>query len=311
MEIVVTSPMDLSTEQKKRLENCGEVTYHNSEPETVEEWLERCHGFKLVCAGKSGMTWPLSKKDTSRLGIYHLRQGTLVSHPFVNVAMISKEELRAAGVRLSYAPGSNRQAVSEWAMAMLLELFRNFSQAVNLDNDKVKLVRTKSLSGKSIAILGMGAVGQEVARLAEAFGMLVRPFHRRDNLYDTVHNVDVVVNCLSSLEENKGMLDQHYFAAMSKGSFFVTMTNPAIWDIDALLDALDSGHLAGAAIDIGNKGPGDVTASTYQKVAGHSRVLATPQIAHFSDLSASISFDMMIENIEAASREETPPYLWA
>lgn len=307
--IVVTGPMDLNGGQRTWLESCGEVTYYENEAATVEEWLDRCEGFPYVCSGKTGLTWPNGIEGA--FGIYSLAAGTVVSHPFVNVAMISPALLQEAEVQLGYAPGSNRRAVVEWVIWMALDLFRGFSHAVNLQDPTKQLVRTRSLIGKTISILGVqGAVGSELASVAEAMGMVVQGAQRGMNLYDAVAQADVVVNCLSSLPENRNILNEAFFRAMSPGSYFITMTNPVIWSIEGLLKVLDEGHLAGAAIDVGNKGPGDVSAETYQKVVGHPQVLATPQVAHYSDHSASVSYDMMIENIEAAITGGEVRYRW-
>ncbi len=308
--IVITEPLDLSPAQLARLRALAEVVEFGAPPATVHEWLTRCAGFSHVCSGKCGLTW--KHPEGGRLGIFYLPAGTVVSHPFVNVAMISKDQLRAAQVTLGYAPGANRDAVAEWVMSMLLELFRGFAAAVNLDDPSRKLGRTRSLVEKRIVILGAnGAVGSAVAARATAFRMEVVPFIRGMDLLASLAGAHAVVNCLSSLPENNNRLADEFFAAMAAGSFFVSMTNPSIWNIDALVAAVKSGHLGGAAIDVGNKGPGDVTAESYRALLSVERILATPQIAHFADVSARSANDMMVANIEASVAGRPMPHVWA
>ena len=94
-------------------------------------------------------------------------------------------------------------------------------------------------------------------------------------------------------------------------SFFASMTTPFIWSTPDLIMMLDNGYLAGAAIDIGDKSPGDITALRYQDVVGHSKIWATPQIAHWTHHTAQVGYDMMLEALTAAidgTREL--PYEW-
>ncbi|QQG49673.1 MAG: hypothetical protein HZB70_02645 [Candidatus Berkelbacteria bacterium] len=321
--IVVTSPLDLSEEQKNRLGRQLVVSYHDSEPATAAEWLERCKGFEFVCSGKSGMTWPV-KDDGPKddYALYHLEAGSCVSFPFVNVNLFPKDRVREAGINLGYAPGCNAGSVAEWVMLAILGIYR-----LPHDEDGDILQRKRSLIGKKLTVLGgNGHVGKEVIKRAQPFDMEVTNFcrHKEDassapscqsDLTLAVADADVVVNCLSSNPENQGMLNAEFFQSMRSGSVFVTMTSPAstggVWVIPDLLAALDSNHLYVAAIDIGNRAPGDETAPTYLEVKDHPAILATPQIAHFTDVSAERSFDMMIDNIEAAIKGELMPYSWA
>jgi phosphoglycerate dehydrogenase-like enzyme len=129
-------------------------------------------------------------------------------------------------------------------------------------------------------------------------------------MYDVVRGADLVVNCLSSKVENNEVLDKEFFAStMERGSVFVSMTNPAIYSIGGLLEALSSGRVRGAAIDVGNTFPGDTRHASYEKFTNfldvHTRfedvLLVTPQVAHFSDASQRSSFDVAIENVRLAA----------
>ena len=154
--------------------------------------------------------------------------------------------------------------------------------------------------------------------------MNVRYLERNDgvSIRDLVHDADLVVNCLSSSSSNANILNTDFFNIhMSRGSIFISMTNPIIYDIDGLLYALSAERIYGAAIDIGNTYPGDVHQISYAKFMnflnanpGYENVLlVTPQVAHFADASQSTSFDMAIENIRYAVEDKLvciPDRVW-
>ena len=86
---------------------------------------------------------------------------------------------------------------------------------------------------------------------------------------------------------------------MKQYSYFVTVTRSEIVDEDALIDALDNGHLAGAASDCGGILVGDTDDPLYQKMLNHPKVLVTPHIAYNSEKSRKTGADIMIDNVEA------------
>lgn len=200
--------------------------------------------------------------------------------------------------------------------------------SINKRDNEPRLVRSRTLKGKSVAILGRGAVGGRVGEVLGAMGMDVRYLRRRGggggddgdggmgdgdactSICDIVQGVDLVVNCLSSKSENMNLLNDEFFKShMSKGSIFVSMTNPSIYSIDGLLSALYSGRIRGAAIDIGNTYPGDVHQVNYGRFVDfldrhptfEDVLIVTPQVAHFSDTSQKSSYDMAIENVRYAA----------
>lgn len=326
-EILMTNKMDLTPAQEAALNALGMLTRYDTPPKDGQDWLKRCTNYQFVCSGKEGLLRPLyPHSDPEDYSIYYLAGDTVVCMPFADVKRINAERLREGGIRLCYAPGSNAEAVGVWVMAAITEHFRRFSQAVNLTDPTVRLARTGDLFDASITVLGgLGEVGRVVIRLALAYGMNVtcfcrqvpKPNHRVDgvqyqtDLAPSVANADVVVNCLSSWPENKELLSLLFFRSMKQGAFFVSMTNPFIWCIPDLITVLDTGHLAGAAIDIGDKSPGDISALRYQDVVAHPTIWATPQVAHWTFHTAEVGYDMMLEALTAAvDGTRDLPYEW-
>jgi glycerate dehydrogenase len=288
-KIVVTQKLDLSPDQIKRLKSFGQLIIYNDFPES-DEWIKRCSEGDIICSGKFGITASLNEiKDK------------FFSVPFVNIGWIDKNRIKKNKVTVSYAPGCNKDAVSEWAIAMMLNLSREFPKVINSKNISKEnaLAVTKSITKKNITILGKGNIGSTVAKICASFGMNITFFKRGDNLIESVKDADYIVNTLSINDSTKGILDRNFFKSIKKGSYFISIAVQDTYDSDAMIEALDNGTLAGAADDCGGSPLGEVNDPFYQKLLKHPKILVTSHVAALSDLAVLISNDMMIDNIEA------------
>jgi phosphoglycerate dehydrogenase-like enzyme len=120
------------------------------------------------------------------------------------------------------------------------------------------------LRGQTILVVGVGAIGLEVARLASAFGMRVVGVKRHadeqlphvdalyppDQLHEVVGDADSIVVTLPLTHETRGLIDREAIQRMREGAVFVNVGRGKVVDEDALIDALRSGRLAGAALDV-------------------------------------------------------------
>lgn len=289
-KIIIPQPLGFYPDQIARLEQLGEVQFFSDMAKSPEEWLERVKTADIICSGKFG----LKEK------IYDL-QNVFLSLPFVGVGWIDLERLKLNHVTVSNAPGCNKDAVSEWAVFMLLALFRNFLPFIrNTTLPKgTRPEATFGLTGKKVTILGHGNIGTRVCNVCESLGIQVTFFKRGDELLHTIKEADAVIDCLSQNPTTLGLLDADFFKGMKKGSFFVTVTGSKIWNIDAMLEALNENILAGVATDAGSVQFGDIHDPLYQKLLSNQKVLVTPHIAHNSDVTDRVANDMMIENIKA------------
>lgn len=289
MKIVIAQDLNLNNEERKRLNKLGTVEYYEDLAETPDKWLERCKNADIICTGKFG----LMQK------VYELKD-VFISLPFVGVGFFDLERLKARNIKVSRCPGCNKDAVSEWVVAMILNLFRELPNYLNVLNLKTRLPEaSKGLTGKNITILGKGNVGSRVGKICESFDMNVKFFLRGDDLINSIKDADIVVDALSLNESTKGLLDRSFFNSFKKGSYFITVTSSEIYDEKAMFEALDKGKLTGIASDCGSIQFGDVHNESYIKYAKHSKVLATPHIAHNTDVTDRVGNQMMIDNIEA------------
>ncbi len=175
---------------------------------------------------------------------------------------------REKGITVCNAPGYSTESVAQHTIAFILALLDRvgeYNQTV-LEGDWIKS-RTFSyfplplseLCGKTIGIVGYGAIGRRVGDIARAFGMKVL-VHNRSRVNDaSVEQVpfmellcrsDVVSMHCPLNEDSKGIMNKEAFAAMKQGAVFVNTARGALVDENALKVALESGHLLGAGVDV-------------------------------------------------------------
>jgi phosphoglycerate dehydrogenase-like enzyme len=219
---------------QERLSKLGELKVYNDRPDP-ETWLERCRQADVICCGKGNL----------RLKVNELKD-VFVSVPFVGVGWIDKDIMKKNNVTISYSPGCNKEAVSEWIVSMLINLVRRFPEQINRKEayDKLPIIGM-GLKGRKVTILGSGNVGRYTGDVLEKFEMKVRYFKRGDDLKESVRDADVVINTLSTNPSTTGILDKEFFRSLKKGSFFISVTDAQQCNDDDVLEALNKGILAG------------------------------------------------------------------
>lgn len=203
----------------------------------------------------------------------------------VDVAAATKR-----GIVVANAPESNIVAAAEHTLAMMLALARNLPQAhASLTSGKWE---RSSLSGvevyeKTLGILGFGRIGQLVAARAKAFGMRVLAFDpfvgaerfrelgvdKAEASADVYREADFITIHLPKTPETRGWLDAEAFAQMKDGVRIVNCARGELLVDEALKDALDSGKVAGAALDVFSSEP-----ITEHPLFGYRNVVVTPHL---------------------------------
>ena len=141
---------------------------------------------------------------------------------------------------------------------------------------------------RRIGILGLGTIGQDTARKFAALGFPtagwsrtkkslpgIETFHGPDGLARVLAQSDILVNVLPLTRDTKGLLDARLFAALPKGAYLINMARGGHVVDEALLAALDSGHLSGAALDVFNQEP----LPPEHRYWTHPKVRVTPHVA--------------------------------
>jgi D-2-hydroxyacid dehydrogenase (NADP+) len=165
--------------------------------------------------------------------------------------------------------GIHGAPVSEAAIASMLALARDLPRAVRAQDTRQWLRwPAQLLHNKTVGIFGIGAIAEELAPKCKAFGMrtigisssprAVAGFdrmHRRDKLVDVVGEFDFFVLLTPLTEKTRNSIDARVLAAMKPTSILVNLARGGVVDEAALLNALQAGRLAGAALDVFNKEP--------------------------------------------------------
>jgi phosphoglycerate dehydrogenase-like enzyme len=148
--------------------------------------------------------------------------------------------------------GVHSTPLAEWSLFGILALTKGLPRlladkaARHWDHYPIDEVR-----GTTVLIAGLGEIGREVARLAEAFGMRVLSLTRTaGDLDELLPHADSVVITLPLTDETRGLFDRRRLATMHGGSILVNVGRGAVVDEEALVEALRSGHLRGAALDV-------------------------------------------------------------
>ena len=259
MKIVIldgyaSNPGDLSWQE---LEEIGELTvYERTKPEEV---ASRFNGAQIVLLNKTPLTAELIEqaKDLRMIGVL------ATGYNVVDVAAAKR-----CGIPVCNVPGYSTAAVAQMTMALLLEC----TQQVGLHNTAIKQgqwqnnkdfcfwnVPLMELYGKTIGIIGCGAIGTAVAKAAEALGMRVlitpRDSENYVNLETLLQRSDVVSLHCPQTAENLHMINAQTIAQMKDGAILINTARGGLVDEQAVKDALESGKLAYFAADVVSKEP--------------------------------------------------------
>lgn len=196
------------------------------------------------------------------------------------------------GVTVFNAPFSNTRSVVELAIAELIALTRRLPEKNELMHAGVwdkSADGAHEVRGRTLGIVGYGNIGTQLSVLAENLGMRVLFYdtadrlalgnaHRSDSLKELLHDSDIVTLHVDGRPENKHIFGAAEFAAMREGSLFLNLSRGFVVDYAALRHAIESGHVAGAAVDVfpvEPKGRGDEFVS---ELRGLPNVILTPHI---------------------------------
>jgi D-3-phosphoglycerate dehydrogenase len=196
----------------------------------------------------------------------------------VDVAAASR-----AGVLVTQASAGFVPAVSELVLGFLVDLSRGVSRAAaEYHAGRVPLARTgRELRGATLGLIGYGAIGREVGRVARSLGMrvLVNDPYVKDveqtSLVALLAEADYVVPLAVATPETENLLDEAAFAKMKPGAYLINVSRGNLVDEAALVRALDSGRLAGCALDVGRAADQMPTPA----LAARADVIATPHTA--------------------------------
>jgi D-3-phosphoglycerate dehydrogenase len=209
----------------------------------------------------------------------------------IGVDNVDVEAATRRGIIVANAPQSNIVAAAEHTVALMLSLARNIPQA-HASLTAGKWERSKfggvEVYEKTLGILGFGRIGQLVAARAQGFGMRVLAFdpfvsaerfrelgvERAEESADVYREADFITIHLPKTPETRGWLDAEAFAQMKDGVRVINCARGELLVDEALKEALDSGKVAGAALDVFPAEP----ITDYPLFDGYGNVVVTPHL---------------------------------
>lgn len=171
---------------------------------------------------------------------------------------------RAHGIEVTHAPGLNADDVADFAVGAMITAYRGIldgDQYIRKGEWQGERPRPRgALTGKTVGVVGLGRIGERVARRVEAFGMKVQwwgprdkpsaPWTRAASILDLAKASDVLVIAAAASTENRNLIDAAAIEALGRRGCLVNVARGSIVDEDALIAALKSGALGSAALDV-------------------------------------------------------------
>lgn len=227
---------------------------------------------------------------------------------FTGVDHVDLEAARAKNIAVSNASGYSNESVAELVLCMMLSLLRNVPQVekrCRSGQTKDGLVG-RELRGKTVGVVGTGAIGSRVAELCHLFGCNIVAYdlfpkkNAPDYLkYGTLEEVlsvsDIVTLHCPLTEESRSLINRERIALMKPGAILINAARGPIVDSQALADALNSNYLGGAGIDVFEAEP---PLSLEHPLLLSKNTIVTPHIAFASDESMEIRAQIVFENIQ-------------
>ena len=233
---------------------------------------------------------------------------------FINVAFtgvdhVDLEAARERQIAISNASGYSNESVAELALCMMLSLLRNVPQV----EEKCRQGSTKDglvgqeLKGKTVGIIGVGAIGTRTAQLCQAFGCKILGYRRHPeqnpaagvtyvSLEELLRQSDIVSLHCPQTPETVGMINEERLSWMKPSAILINAARGPIVDSQALANALNEGRLAGAGIDVFESEP---PLNTDHPLLHSRNTIVTPHVAFASKESMLARAEIVFDNIQA------------
>jgi D-3-phosphoglycerate dehydrogenase len=210
----------------------------------------------------------------------------LIVRAGIGLDNIDVASAREKGIEVTNTPAATSISVAEHTFGLMLAAVRNHGRAnlsMKVHKWEKKILSGTELYGKTLGIIGMGRIGQEVAKRALAFGMKIIAYDvidvktdldiRKVNLEELISQADIITLHVPLTEETKHMISDAEFEKMKDGVIIVNASRGGTVDEEALFRVLESGKVRAAALDVFEKEPPDNFS-----LIDHPNVIATPHI---------------------------------
>ena len=266
----------------ERLAPYGDLTLYTDQPGSMEEQMRRAKGAHVILNTRSAISW--FQDSLEQLPDLQMIATCSIGTDNIDLATANKR-----GVVVSNQPGKIAPYVAEHLIGLLFAVAKHAAyQTTEIRSGRWAPSANTYLRGKTLGVIGTGNTGREVARIANAVGMKViawtfnpSPERARQlgvefvELDNLLRQSDAVTIQVRLSDDSRGMLGKREFSLMKPGALFVNGGRGDLVDTAALVDALNSGHLGGAGLDVFDPEPPPVG----HPLLACEQVVFTPHIA--------------------------------
>ncbi|KAB2869048.1 MAG: hydroxyacid dehydrogenase [Bacteroidales bacterium] len=257
MKIVFAEPIGMSNNKKVEfayeMQQKGHNVVYYDKPNVDQDELHARIADSDILA--------LSNQPISSATILNLEKLKMISVAFTGVDHLPMEQCKQKNITVCNAAGYSTSAVAELTISMAISLIR---KVVELDSS-TRIGRTREgflggeLHGKTFGIVGLGAIGEKVAQLANAFGCKVIAYTRTPKEVEDVTLVDleelfsaadIVSLHIPATTKTIGIVDSGLISKMKKNAVLINTARGTLVDYSALAKSIRSGLIAGAAVDV-------------------------------------------------------------
>jgi len=301
---ILITPRSLTRDGHPALQRLAEAGYEpvfatpGRQPDEAE-LLERLPG----CVGYLAGVEPITAR------VLEAAPGLrVISRNGVGVSNIDLAAARRLGIAVCTTPGANARGVAELAIAMMLALARRLAWSdARLKRGTWARAEGMEIEGKTLGLVGCGAIGKQVARMAVGLGMTVKGYDPYPDaafalagfayasLDDVLRSADVLSLHCPPPADGSPAIAAAELARMKPGALLLNTARGELLDDAAVLAALDAGTLGGLAVDAyRSEPPGD------DPLVKHERVLATPHVGGYTTESVERAVSQAVANLLAA-----------
>jgi len=288
----------LSSEHQARLAERYDMTYAPTPADRVAAIAARGAEFRAVLT----------------IGVLGVTAGEMAAMPKLELIccmgagyeLVDLDAARVRGIVVANGQGTNDDCVADHAFGLVVAAVRNFRKLDQLCREgvwRLAIAQPPNVSGKRLGILGMGAIGQKIARRAAGFDMTIG-YHNRNPREGLPHQyfgslkalaewADVLVCATPGGPATKHIVNAEILDALGPQGFLVNVGRGSVVDTEALAAALRDNRIAGAGLDVYESEP-----KRPEQLIGFDNLIITPHLAGWSPEATETSFLRFLANAE-------------
>ncbi|MFO0979033.1 MAG: 2-hydroxyacid dehydrogenase [Planctomycetaceae bacterium] len=285
-----------------RLDDIADVVLYRDRPIDDQEKIRRVSEADILLNSRGSLKFP---RDV----LQKLPRLKMIAVCGIGYDAIDLPSATEQGIVVCNVPGRTATVVAEHALGLMFAVARNMAfQTIELKAGRWRGDLGISLTGKQLGVIGTGNIGCEMIRLCRAVGMKVVAWSLHPDpakaarlgfeyvpLDQLLQTSDVVSLHTRLSDQTRGLMNAQRFAIMKRGSILINTARGAMVETDALVNALESGHLFGAGLDVFDEEP----ISADHSILRCSRVVLTPHTADTTQEGLDVLTLGCIDNIRA------------